>query len=71
MAGRELEPYWKDNGNATSHGLGTVQVSFLAQEQILFAVSRSPRNDGRSKEENFNSVTSGQSGNHTGVVVGD
>ena len=67
----QLKTYRKDNRNATSYGFGAVQVSFVTEEQIFFAACRLPGDYGRSIEEDFDPITSGQGGDDTRIIVRD
>ena len=61
--------YWEDERNATSHGLGAVQVSFGAEEQILFAFGGFPGYDGGAIEEDLNGFTGGQTCSDAGIIL--
>lgn len=51
--------YRKDNGDASPHPLGAVQLGGLAQPQLLIAGRVLPAQDGGAKEQHLNTLARG------------
>ena len=63
--------YRKDEGNATPDRFRTVKVSLGADEQLLLALCRLPRENGGTEEEDLDGLASRQARRHSGVVFRD
>ena len=61
----------KDQGYPTADRFRPIKTSFGANKQILFALCRLPREDGRAEKEDLDRLAGRQACSHSGVVVGD
>lgn len=63
------ETYRKHNGYTSSHSFRTIKKRLITQKQILLSVCRFPRNDRSSVQQNLDTVTGRQNGNHASIIV--
>lgn len=63
--------YGKHDGDSSADRLGPVQMGFLAQEELFFAVGEFPRGDGCPVEVDGDGFAAGESGFDGVFVEGD
>ena len=63
--------YRKNEGNAASYWLGSVQTSLGAKEKVLLAICRLPRDDSSAMKEDLYPLTGGQVRSDAVIVVRD
>ena len=63
--------YRKNERNAASYWLGSVQMSLGAKEKVLLAICRLPRDDSSAMKEDLNTLTGGQVRSDAVIVIRD